>query len=106
MLQELLHEALLTNFLHVVRFLKSLKLTCCLGEGAFASLFLEDQDDECAFFITLVLLTTPMEKHRNLVDLEHNVGEEELMAILWLLIRRITLTIFERLVLGFPATLV
>ena len=106
MLQELLDKTFLTNFLHVIRFLKSLELTCCLGEGAFASLFLEDQDDERAFFVTLVLFTAPVEKYGNLVDLEHDVGKEELVAILWLLIRWFTVTIIERLVLSFPATFV
>lgn len=105
-LQELLHEALLSNFLHVIRFLKTLELACCLGEGAFASLFLEDQDDECAFLIAFVLLAAPMEKHGDLVDLEHDVGEEELVAILWLLVRLITVLMLIGLVLGFPAPLV
>ena len=105
-LQELLHEALLSNFLHIVCFLKTLELTCCLGEGALASLFLEDQHNECAFLITLVLFAAPMEEHGDLVDLEHDVGKEEFVAILWLLIRLITVLILERLVLGFPASFV
>ena len=67
MLEKLLNESLLTNLFRVVSFLKSLKLTSCLGKSSFAGLLLEDEDNEGALLVTLRLLTAPMEKHGHLV---------------------------------------
>ena len=83
-LEELLNKSLLANLFRVVSLLKALELTGCLGKGALASLFFEYQNDERALLVTLGLLATAMEKHGDLVYLEHHVGEEELVTVFWL----------------------
>ena len=47
-----------------------------------------------------------MEKYGHLIDLEHDVGKEEFVAVLRFLRRLVSVLILERLSLIFPATFV
>jgi len=84
--EKLLYEPFLAHLLLVIHPLKSLKLGWSLGKSPFARLLLENQHHESTLFLTFRLFRAAVEKYWNLVNLQHDVGEEELMPILRLLV--------------------
>ena len=80
--QQLLDVPLLAHLLHLISSLESLELARSLCEGSLSRLLFEYQNHERALFLALGLLGTAVEKDWHLVDLQHDVGEEKLVAIL------------------------